>query len=50
MSPLLGKEDAIWYAGDSYLIRGTKNKLELQFQVQKAQKWLTSSVLNKDQC
>jgi hypothetical protein len=49
MSPLLEKEDAISYADDSYLIRGSKNKelalQRLQFQVQKVQKWLTSSGL-----
>jgi hypothetical protein len=49
MSPLLEKEDVISYADDSYLLRGSKNKelalQRLQFQVQKVQKWLTSSGL-----
>jgi hypothetical protein len=49
MSPLLVKEDLISYVDDSYLIRGNKNKeialRRLQFQIQKAQNWLTSSGL-----
>ena len=49
VSSLLVTEDVISYANDSYLIRGSKNKelapQRLQFQVQKVQKWLTSSGL-----
>ena len=49
VSSLLVTEDVISYANDSYLIRSSKNKelapQRLQFQVQKVQKWLTSSGL-----
>jgi len=49
VSPLLEKEDVISYADDSYLIRGSNSKelalQRVQFQVQKVQKWLTSSGL-----
>jgi hypothetical protein len=49
VSPLLEKEDAISYADDNYLIKGNRNKevalQRLQFQVQKVEKWLTSSGL-----
>jgi hypothetical protein len=49
LSPLLEKEDLASYADDSYLIRGNKNKeialQRLQFQIQKVEKWLTSSGL-----
>jgi hypothetical protein len=49
LSPLLEKEDLISYADDSYLIKSNKCKeialQRLQFQIQKVEKWLTSSGL-----
>jgi hypothetical protein len=49
LSPLLEKEDLISYADDNYLIKSNKCKeialQRLQFQIQKVEKWLTSSGL-----